>query len=214
MIEIIATATFDDDHYTSGHRMVTLQRLAEVVQLLSKSKCFSCHSPELERHRLDLISISPDFITKYFNVKKKLRSCSDCKRIQNVSNIPNSGEEQDGKTDSDAGDLSSLTWREIVDRRVASKTRYFFKSRNNSSSATPLPDTYSTTLIPIIWSSLANRMLSKASYFVSEEERVIRGAPRDMLLAQMFRLLGRILLPGGGTCPHLGSIAGQGEIII
>lgn len=190
--------------------MTLLRRLSEVIQLLSKSKCFSCYNVQLTAARKELISICPEFFLQYFDVKIKSRFCSACssENRNNPETASNSSNEPETYNSQNSGEL---TWREIVDNRVKAKTRYFFVTPKRK---TPLliQDEYGSKLVPIIWASMANRIISKAGYFLDEGERKVRGAPNDLLLAQMFRVLGRIILGlGGPTCPHFGNIATQGK---
>lgn len=202
VFETLATTAFDRDHYTSGHRMITLRRVAEVVMLLSKSKCFSCFSPQLQKSSKELVKIAPEFFKSYWTSKKKIRVCPGCaKKGEKASEV-------EIEDDSD-GASEELTWREIVDLRVKGKARYFYTKKKTQ--LPPLPDEYSSKILPIVWASLANRVLSQAPVFLDEKEREVRGAPNDAILAQVFRLLGRILLGSSSTCPHLGAIATQGE---
>jgi hypothetical protein len=201
VFETLSKTAFDKDHYTSGHRMILLRRLSEVIQLLSKSKCFSCYNKSLKRHRQELISICPEFFLKYFEPKMKSRYCSSCAPHATIEEI----EIEQPKKESEQ---LALTWREIVDKRIKEKTRHFATPKRK----TPLVihNEYSSKLVLIIWASLANRIISHAGFFLNDEERKVRGAPNDAILAQIFRVLGRILLGAGGACPHLGNIAVQG----
>lgn len=212
VFEGVTKASFDREHYTSGHRMVLLRRLMEVIQLLAKSRCFSCYDQVLGpqgRHRSELISICPEFFLKYYDVRKRARTCVECGggRTNNVA---------EGTTSENACETAIegfMTWKDIVDNRIKAKTRYFHTPRKK----TPIviQDDYSSKFVPIAWASLANRVLSHTNFFMDEEERKLRGAPHDQLLAEIFRVLGRILLGiGGSVCPHLLNIAKQGTILV
>jgi hypothetical protein len=206
MFDILAHASFDKDHYTSGQRMVLLRRYSDVIQLLSREKCFSCHHLALSKNRLEWGALCPEFLTKYCDVKMKSSLCSKCqKNPEYVQSLKVSSTRR-----SDAEDSNCLTWRDIVDQRIQAKTRYFAKSKRKV--PVIICDTYSNKLVPLAWASLANRISSRISYFMDAEERRLRGAPNDLLLAQMFRLLGRIILgTGSSACPHLGTISSQGR---
>lgn len=216
VFENLAKGSLDTEHYSVGHRLVVVHRMSKVAQLLSKSRCLSCHGSELPSNcRQALLEICPDFFKNYLTTASSSRKareflCPKCvKRMRGEMGVETEKivvvEDQDGEA------KMANSWREIVDARVRAKTRYFSTSRGKRELPVPEVNEYSLTFLPVIWASVANRIINKAPFFLSEQERRVRGAPMDILLSQLIRLLGNVILDAGNSgSPHLSKIASQG----
>jgi len=221
VFDTIGQSAFNHEHYTTGQRMNLLRKYSDIVQLLSHGKCYFCFQQICLKNRKEWGSYCSQFVSKYCDTKKRMSTfCSQCKK--NPELLKATQQEQPNSTSFDDSN-HPLTWREIVDRRIESKTRYFSaggKKKNISKTPSPtavppvnINQVYCNKIVPIAWLSISNRLMSRVRRFVDPSERKIHGGSNDLLLSQVFRLLGRIILEtGSSACPHLGTIASQGKL--
>ena len=206
----VSQVAFDKDHHSAGHRMVVIARITEVTQLLSDQKCFACFSESTGKLMKLLEGIHTPFVNEYLRVKQSLRKCATCAKSDRNekpaavrSEVPVPSE---GSSFTDSSRM--LTWREVIEKRVAAKTRRFASAR---SPATPKIDTYSAHLVPVIWASIANKLMEE--YTTLQNPKSVENLSNSLFTAQVLRTLGIIVLGVSGIfCPHLRNIATQSKL--
>ncbi len=204
----LGEVSFGNDHYALGQRIMNLDRLTQIVQLSSKQTCFNCYFATLMMCKEEYLGVYPEFIERYLHSRMKLRFCQACRKSgpENLLNEPSS---HTSSMSNPTEENEPLTWRQIVDQRVAAKTRYFFTPRNKT--RITVPDDYSSKFLPILWSSIANRLTSKTSYYMSKEERTQTGKIYDLFLVKAFQYLAKCIMGSSGpNCPHIRNVAAHG----
>lgn len=203
----ISQAIFNRNSYTVGQRQMNLTRLTHIMSLASKQSCFNCFSKPLDKHEKELLGIYPEFIQKYMDGRKKFRFCQQCRGSS--PGIPQTGDHSEAVSHKSKNSSKPLTWQQIVDQRVAKKTKYFVTPK--SKTRVVVPDDYSSKFLPIFWSSIGNRLTSAAPFYLDIEERVRSGAVNDAFLDQVFQYMASCILgTRGSSSPHLRNIASHG----
>ncbi|CAG7719832.1 unnamed protein product [Allacma fusca] len=184
--------------------MVVLARYSEVIQLLSRQKCFSCFSEKTGKLAKILENIHAPFLKDYDYLQKKqsFNKCKQCTKLDGQPLSPNKAPiEPEKELD------RPFTWREIIERRVAAKTRRFASSSKGQGIVETV-DVYSATLVPIIWASLANKLGDYERPLLSGENTQFLSSA--LFTAQVFRTLGLVVLGTAGImCPHFRNLAAQ-----
>ena len=208
----ICEVAFDQDHHSAGHRMAVITRITEVAQLLSDQKCFSCFAEDTGKLGKILGKLHAPFVNEYLRPKQQLRKCAACIKLDRSENhgtvssqILDPGRSSVGPGCSDPN--RALTWREVVKKRVAAKTRRFGSSR---SPAGQKGDIYSAQLVAVIWASIANKLMR--NYEMLQNTNNIESLQNSLFSAHVLRTLGIIILGVSGIfCPHLRNIATQSK---
>lgn len=207
VVDVLSEVSFSRDHYALGQRLTNLGRLVKIVELASKQTCYNCFVNPMKKHYKELVGIYPEFVLKYLHSRMKLRFCSQCQssglvNTEDPTELTNNISQTIDKN-------QPLTWREIVDKRVAAKTKYFVTPR--SKTVVSVPDDYSSKLLPILWASIANRLTSKTVFYMDMLERQKSGNMHDLFLVKIFQYLARCVLGTSGPgCPHIRNISSHG----
>lgn len=190
---------------------MNLERLTQVVQLSSKQTCFNCYFATLMQSKEEYLGVYPEFIEKYLHSRMKLRFCQACRK-SGPGNLVNETNTHTSSMPDTTDENESLTWRQIVDKRVAAKTRYFFTPR--SKTLITVPDDYSSKFLPILWSSIANRLTSNTAFYMNKEERQQTGKVYDIFLVKAFQYLAKCIMGSSGpNCTHIRNVAAHGTAL-
>ncbi|ODN03669.1 hypothetical protein Ocin01_03013 [Orchesella cincta] len=208
--DTIGHIVFDRNHYALGQRLMNLTRLTQIVMLSSKQLCYSCFRGKLRKHEKELRGIYPEFFAKYFEARIKLWVCNSCRKESTEIKEDQPPQQQ---AVSRPSSNETLTWRQIIDRRLEVKTRYLVTPKHKT--PVVVPDEYSNKLLPIVWSCIANRLTSASGFYLDNDERIRSGNMHDMFIIKIFQYLARCIFGSSGSnCVYIAKIASHaGELI-